>query len=74
MLLDKMCKYGMDPASIVEDTERARFCPPTDRQTNGRRETSKPTFQLRWSGGYNYFWKCKRFIHPGRSWYVLAYI
>ena len=37
-LLDKMCKYEMDPASIVEDTERTRFCP----QTDGRRETSIP--------------------------------
>ena len=25
-LLDKMCKYEMDPASIVEDTEWTRFC------------------------------------------------
>ena len=26
-LLDKMCKYEMDPTSIVEDTEQTRFCP-----------------------------------------------
>ena len=32
-LLDKMCKYEMDPMSIVEDTERTRFCPQTDRRT-----------------------------------------
>ena len=51
-LLDKMCKYNMDPMSIVEDTERTRFCPHTDRQTNGQGETSIPPFQLRWSGGY----------------------
>ena len=25
-----MCKYEMDPTSIVEDTERTRFCPQTD--------------------------------------------
>ena len=25
-LLDKMCKYEMDPTSIVEDTEQTRFC------------------------------------------------
>ena len=31
MLLDKMCKYEMDPTSIVEDTERTRFCPQTDK-------------------------------------------
>ena len=30
-LLDKMCKYAMDSPSIVEDTERIRFCPQTDR-------------------------------------------
>ena len=32
-LLDKMCKYEMDPMSIVEDTERTRFCPQMDRRT-----------------------------------------
>ena len=52
-LLDKMCKYEMDPMSIVEDTERIQFCPHTDRQTDGQGETSIPPFQLRWSGGYN---------------------
>ena len=31
-----MCKYEMDPMSIVEDTERTRFCPQTDRWTDGR--------------------------------------
>ena len=52
-LLDKMCKYEMDPTSIVEDTERTRFCPQIDRWTDGQGETSIPPFQLRWSGGYN---------------------
>ena len=60
-LLDKMCKYEMDPMSIVEDTERTRFCPQTDRRTDGRTDrrtdgqgdTSIHPFQLRWSGGYN---------------------
>ena len=45
-----MCKYEMDLASIVEDTERTEFCPQTDGQTDGRRETNI-SFQLRWSGG-----------------------
>ena len=39
-LLDKMCKYEMDPASIVEDTERAGFCPQADRQT----DMAKPVY------------------------------
>ena len=26
-----MCIYEMDPTSIVEDTERTRFCPQTDK-------------------------------------------
>ena len=30
-LLDKMCNYEMDPMSIVDDTERTRFCPETDK-------------------------------------------
>ena len=52
-----MCKYEMDPMSIIEDTERTRFCPQTDRWTDGR--TDRRTrwyqytpFQLRWSEGY----------------------
>ena len=34
-LLDKLCKYEMDPTSIVEDTERPRLCPQMDRGTDG---------------------------------------
>ena len=45
-LLDKMCKYEMDPMSIVEDTERTRFCPQTDRRTDGQGETSIPPFNF----------------------------
>ena len=40
--LDKVCKYEMDPVSIVEDTERTRFCPQTDR----RGKTSIPPFNF----------------------------
>ena len=50
-LLDKMCKYEMDPTNIVEDTGQTRFCPQTDRGTDGQGETSIPHFQLRWSRG-----------------------
>ena len=32
-LLDKMWKYDIDRASIVEDTEWTWFCPRTDRRT-----------------------------------------
>ena len=39
-LLDKMCKYEMDPKGIVEDTERTRFCPLTD----GRTDDVKPVY------------------------------
>ena len=57
--LDKMCTYEMDLTSIVEDTERTRFCPQTDRwtdrqmdrRTEGQGETSIPPFQHRWSRG-----------------------
>ena len=41
-LLDKMCNYEMDPASIVEDTERTQFCRQTEsqtRRTDGQGET-----------------------------------
>ena len=40
-LLDKMCKYEIDPANIVEDTEWTRFCPQTNRQTD--RQTDRHT-------------------------------
>ena len=46
-----MYKYEMDPTNIVEDTEQTRFCPQTERRTDGQGEASKPRFQLRWSGG-----------------------
>ena len=42
-LLDKMCKYEMDPTSIVEDTERTRFCPQTDRRTRWNQYTPLST-------------------------------
>ena len=38
-LLDTMCKYEMDPMSIIEDTERTRFCPQTDRRTRWNQYT-----------------------------------
>ena len=40
-LLDKMCKYEMDPTSIVEDTERKRFCPQMDRRADGQMDEVK---------------------------------
>ena len=51
-LLDKMCKYEMDLASIVEDTEQTWFRPQTDRRMDRRTGWNQCTpFQLRWSGG-----------------------
>ena len=41
-LLDKMYKYEMDSTGIIEDTERTRFCPQTDRQT----DKVKPVYPL----------------------------
>ena len=35
-LFDKICKYEMDPAGIVEDIERTLFGLQTDGQTDGR--------------------------------------
>ena len=43
-LLDKMCKYEMDPMSIVEDTERTWFCPQTDRQIDGQTDKVIPVY------------------------------
>ena len=60
-LLDKMYKYQMDLASIVEDTKQTRFCPKTDkltygrmdRWTDGQGETSIPPFNFV-ERGYKY--------------------
>ena len=43
-LLDKMCKYEMDPTSIIEDTERTRFCPQTNRRTDRQMDKVKPVY------------------------------
>ena len=52
-LLDKVCKYEMDPATIVEDTIMStdrRTDRWLDRQTDGQGETSIPPLYLRWAG------------------------
>ena len=43
-MLDKMCKYEMDLASIVEDTELTLFCPQTDGQTDKWMDKVKPVY------------------------------
>ena len=45
-LLDKMCKYEMDPVSNVEDTEWTQFCPQMDRRTDRQGETTIPSFNF----------------------------
>ena len=49
-LLNKICKHEMDPMNIVEDTEWTRFCPQTDRWTDGRTDGQsdkvKPEYPL----------------------------
>ena len=42
-LRDKMCKYEMDPMSIVEETEGTRFCPQMDRRTDGETDRQGET-------------------------------
>ena len=39
-------QWIMDPTSIVEDTERTRFCPQTDRRTDGQTNKVKPVYSL----------------------------
>ena len=41
-LVDKMCKYEINLASIVEDTEQKLFCPQIDGQTHGRESSIIP--------------------------------
>ena len=40
-LVDKMCKYEMDPARIAEDTQHIPFCPQTDGQMEGQMDNVK---------------------------------
>ena len=66
-LLDKMCKYEMEPASITEDTEQTWFCPQTDRQTeewtDWQGETSISPLQLHWAGAIKMsLWGSKIFL------------
>ena len=45
-LVDKMWKYEMDPASIVNNTEQTQFCPQTNRWTDGWTYKVKPVYPL----------------------------
>ena len=49
-----MCKYEMDPASIIGDTEWTRFCPQTDGETDRRTDKVKSVYPTSLSVGYNY--------------------
>ena len=48
-----MFYYEIDPASILEDAERTRFSPQTDRLTDDKTDKVKLVFplRLRWAGG-----------------------
>ena len=48
-LVDKMCKYKMDPVNIVEDTEKTRFCPQTDGRTDRRIPSTSFSGGMKWS-------------------------
>ena len=51
-LLDKMCKYKMDPTKTVGTTEQTRDAGQRDGQTDGRTEWNQYTpQQLRCAGG-----------------------
>ena len=62
-LVDKICKYEIDPASTVEDTERGRFDLQTDGrtygrtygQTGGQSETRIPPSTPRWYEMYHVY-------------------
>ena len=41
-----MCIHEMDPASIVEDTERTRFCPQTGRRMDGQTRWNQYTLRF----------------------------
>ena len=55
-LAEKMCKYEIDPASIVENTEWTRFCPEIDEKMDRQmaRWNQHMPLQLHSSRGHNY--------------------
>ena len=70
-LIDKMCKYEMDPANVVKDTERTRFGLQTDR----RMDKVKPVYPIR--GPLQFRWPdydqmqdwrlfCRKYVKQGR--------
>ena len=71
-LLEKMCKYHMDPTSIVEDSEQTRFCPQTDRQTDKVKPVYPPFNFV--EAGYNHQgnWQVKKKQHCANWWYWQA--
>ena len=54
-LVNKMCKYERDPASILHGTERTRFRPEMDGLARRNQQT---LFQIRWSRGCYYQFIC----------------
>ena len=62
-----MCKYEMDPASTVEDTERTRFCLQMDGRTDGQGETSIPpsTLLRGYNNGDSYTYKTASLVNRG---------
>ena len=53
-----MCKYEMDPASIVEVTERTQLCPQTDGRTDGQMDGHETSIPVEAAGIINNFTPC----------------
>ena len=60
---DKMCKYEIDPRSIVEDTEQTQLCS----QMEGQSETSKAHLSTSLKQGV---YQCCNAIHTRRIKYI----
>ena len=61
-LLDRMCKYAMDPAI---DIERTQFCPQMDRWTDRQTRWNQcAPFPLRWSLTVIDHYQIARIMHP----------
>ena len=72
-LFDKICKYKMDPASIVEDTEETPFCPQMHRRTRWNQYTPSSREYDYYINTSNWSW-CQASVYVALLWNIICWI